>query len=238
MVSTAGGIVIAILVVLVAAVIGWVVFTQLRARRLGLPAPSLASYLPWHKEDNSYGPPRPAPGGVVGWFNDQMRKFKNRNNRSATGAYEGDARGRRGFGPLDPDEAWDTRVGHEADSYGPYAYNEEDIESAGDRALGGNSYRMNVPTTANTSTHLGRRPFGGEHDGHEDHEEDRGRRASRSPGSGPGGRNPFDDDASLNLRGVSPRPIDADLAKQHRHSDPDSGSNSPTERRSVFRENM
>lgn len=36
MVSTAGGIVIAIVVILVAAAIGWVVFSQLRARRLGV----------------------------------------------------------------------------------------------------------------------------------------------------------------------------------------------------------
>jgi hypothetical protein len=36
MVSTAGGIVIAIFVLLIAAAVGWVVFTQLRARRLGV----------------------------------------------------------------------------------------------------------------------------------------------------------------------------------------------------------
>ncbi len=89
-----------------------------------LPAPSLASYLPWHKSDTPYGPPRPAPGGVVGWFNDQIRKFKNHNNRSAAGAYEpsygggAGGTGPRGFGPLDPDEAWDARVGPEADTYG------------------------------------------------------------------------------------------------------------------------
>lgn len=36
MVSTAGGIAIAVVVLLLAAVIGWIVFTQLRARRLGV----------------------------------------------------------------------------------------------------------------------------------------------------------------------------------------------------------
>lgn len=36
MVSTAGGIVIAIVVILVVAAVGWIVFTQLRARRLGV----------------------------------------------------------------------------------------------------------------------------------------------------------------------------------------------------------
>ncbi|KAM5348462.1 hypothetical protein ACJ41O_008286 [Fusarium nematophilum] len=231
MVSTAGGIVIAIFVLLIAAAVGWVVFTQLRARKLGLPPPSLASYLPWHKEDSPYGPPRPAPGGIVGWFNDQIRKFKNRNNRSAAGAYEqplgggGAPRGRRGFGPLDPDEAWDTRVGHEADAYGYY---EEDVGGRGRDTGYGGGYNMNLAATPGLS---GGRGFG-------DEEEDRGRRASRSPASGPGGRNPFDDDAASSLRGVSPRPIDTGIAKPKNAGGQDSQDNSPTERRSVFRENV
>ncbi|KAM0438837.1 hypothetical protein ACHAPT_001598 [Fusarium lateritium] len=233
MVSTAGGVVIAIVVLLIAAAVGWVVFTQLRARRLGLPPPSLASYLPWHKEESPYGPPRPAPGGIVGWFNDQVRKFKNRNNRSAAGAYEqslgggGAPRGRRGFGPLDPDEAWDSRVGHEADAYGYY---EEDVGGRGrDTGYGGGSgggYNMNLAATPGLS---GGARFG-------DDEEDRGRRASRSPASGPGGRNPFDDDAGSSLRGVSPRPIDTGVPKPKNRSG--SADSSPTERRSVFREEV
>lgn len=56
MVSTAGGIVIAVVVLLVAAAVGWIVFTQLRARRLGvcrmlssppLPVPTFADRHPW-----------------------------------------------------------------------------------------------------------------------------------------------------------------------------------------------
>ncbi|KAL9572725.1 hypothetical protein ACKAV7_003124 [Fusarium commune] len=223
MVSTAGGIVIAIIVLLVAGAVGWVVFTQLRARRLGLPPPSLASYLPWHKEDSGYGI-QPAPSGIAGWFNDKIRKFKNRNNRSAAGAYEqsGGARGRRGFGPLDPDEAWDSRVGNEADQYGYY---EEDVGGRGRDTGYGGGYNMNLAATPGLS---GGRGF--------DEEEDRGRRASRSPASGPGGRNPFDDDAGSSLRGVSPRPIDTGVAKPKNRSG--SAESSPTERRSVFRENM
>ncbi|KAF4447126.1 hypothetical protein F53441_9271 [Fusarium austroafricanum] len=227
MVSTAGGIVIAIFVLLIAGAVGWVIFTQLRARRLGLPPPSLKSYLPWHKEDSGYGPPRPAPGGVVGWFNDQIRKLKNRNNRSAAGAYEqsGGARGRRGFGPLDPDEAWDSRVGNEADQYGYY---EEDVGGRGRDTGYGGGYNMNLAATPGLS---GGRGFG-------DEEEDRGRRASRSPASGPGGRNPFDDDAGSSLRGVSPRPIDTGVPNTKPKNRSGSADSSPTERRSVFRENM
>lgn len=48
MVNAAGGIVIAILVLLLVAGVGWVIFTQLRARRLGVSQASLfaSSFLP------------------------------------------------------------------------------------------------------------------------------------------------------------------------------------------------
>ncbi|TEA13480.1 hypothetical protein C8034_v004709 [Colletotrichum sidae] len=229
MVSAAGGIIIAILVLVVVGAIGWVVFTQLRARRLGLPPPSLSSYIPFRKSDApSYGPPRPAASGIVGWFNDKITSFKNRNNRSAAGAYEQPLGGtaRRGFGPLDPDEAWDTRVGHEAETYGPYGnYEEQELAYRGGPA-GGNSYNTNLAATPGA------------------HEEPRGRSLSRPGGDEPGlnvpkaGRNPFDDDAepsNISLRGVSPRPI-VDTAPQHAQQK--ENGESPTERRSIFRENV
>lgn len=228
MVSTAGGIVIAIAVLLIAAVVGWVVFTQMRARKLGLPPPSLSSYLPWKRNESSYGPPQPAPGGIVGWVNDQVRKIKNRNNRSAAGAYEqplhggaGGAGGRRGFGPLDPDEAWDARVGHEADAYG-YLEEQELGRHGNTEYGGGGSYSMNLAATP-----------GATYD-----DEERGR-----PGRSTGGvhnKNPFDDDAASSLRGVSPRPIDTATAQKQRPKggEPGSAGSSPTDRRSVFRENV
>ncbi|KAI6781440.1 uncharacterized protein J7T54_002333, partial [Emericellopsis cladophorae] len=149
----------------------------------------LNDYLPWKQSTNSSfagGPPHPAPGGIAGWFNDRVRAFKNRNNRSATGAYEqplasGGAGPQRGFGPLDPDEAWDSRVGPEADRY---------YEERADTSYGGGSYSMNLAG-----------PYGRDHD---DDAEERGRSGRRE-----GDRNPFDDDHEANsLRGVSPRPMD------------------------------
>ncbi|EQK98728.1 hypothetical protein G6O67_000341 [Ophiocordyceps sinensis] len=227
MVNTAGAIVIAIVVLLVIAATAWVVFTQLRARKLGLPPPSLSSYLPWRQRDNPFGPPRPAPGGVAGWFSDQMRKFKSRNKRSAGGAYEqplhgGTGRGRHGFGALDPDEAWDARVGHEADGYG--YYEEQELSGTGrgrsTEYAGSGGYNSNLAATPAAN-----------YDG-----EARGRPPTRSPG---GQRNPFDDDAEIGLRGMSPRPIDTTVAQKHKpKDDPDSGGSSPAERRSVFRENV
>lgn len=209
-----------------------------------LPPPPLRSYVPFLKSSPSpYGPPQPAPGGVVGWINDRIRIFKaGRNSRTAAGAYEGAAgnsarSGRRGFGPLDPDDAWDSRVGAEADTYGPGGYYEEqelglhgDTRYAGAAAGGGGSdtYQMNLAATPGVP------PAGYAGD------EERGRTKSRSPGLAATRGNPFDDDAepsNISLRGVSPRPIDteaANAAAKGGQKDKDS----PTERRSVFREDM
>ncbi|VUC35750.1 unnamed protein product, partial [Clonostachys rosea] len=74
MVSVGGGIAIAIAVLLVLAVVSWVGFTQLRARKLGLPPPTLSSYIPW-KTSDSYRDGRASSGGVRGWFG----KLGNRN---------------------------------------------------------------------------------------------------------------------------------------------------------------
>lgn len=131
---------------------------------------------------------------MSGWFNDQVRKFKNRNNRSAAGAYEpsfagAPAAGRNGAARgLDPDEAWDARVGNEADGYGYYGeelHDHHDQHEYGGGASAGNSYNMNVAA-----------PPGREADHNVDLERGRAK------------KNPFDDDnAADSLRGVSPRPM-------------------------------
>ncbi|KAK1752092.1 hypothetical protein QBC47DRAFT_405293 [Echria macrotheca] len=231
----AGVAILVIILLVLAGGGGWIIFTRIRAQRLGLPAPPLSSYIPFVKSSSPYGPPQPAPGGVVGWINDRIRAFKNRNNRTAAGAYEGPsgggpapgARGARGFGPLDPDEAWDSRVGHEADD--PYSggYYEERVElglgpgaakrnNLGTAYENGSSYQMNLATTPG--------------------EGDRGRQRSRSPAG-----NPFADSAepsNLSMRGVSPRPIETGTGTTGGLGKGKKEDESPTERRSMFRENM
>lgn len=147
-----------------------------------------------------------------------------RNSRSSAGAYEQPLQGgagRRGFGPLDPDEAWDSRVGHEADTYGPYGgYEEQELGGAGSSYSGAagvhggaDTYDMNLPG--------GSGPAAGDN---------RGRQL--------GGRNPFEDDAdpsNISMRGVSPRPLDTGAAGAQRGAPQ---AESPTERRSMFRENV
>lgn len=240
MVSPVGTFFIVLFVLLIVAAVGWIVFTQLRARRLGLPAPPFSSYIPFvRSESSSYGAPQPAPGGIRGWINDKVRALRSSGNRSATGAgYERPSR--RGFGPLDPDEAWDARVGNEADTY--YGYEEQEL---GLRPQGHAAQRQADTAYSGAGySNVNLRP-----------DEQRGRTLNRKPGVGSGvdrgpsagtssNRNPFDDDAAepsnLSLRGVSPRPIDTGVAnsaagkgKAGAHHD------SPTsERRSIFRENV
>ncbi|KAI1806176.1 hypothetical protein F4811DRAFT_170089 [Daldinia bambusicola] len=236
MVSPVGTFFIVLFVLLIVAAVGWIVFTQLRARRLGLPAPPLSSYIPFvHSESSpSYGPPQPAPGGIRGWVNDKWRALRNSGNRSASGAYERPSR--RGFGPLDPDEAWDSRVGHEADGYYGYGYEEQEL---GLRGQGQRSQQPHDTNTSYSNVNLGA-------------DEPRGRTLSRDQGPSVGGngnanlgagsgRNPFDDDSAepsnISMRGVSPRPIDTNVAAAKamaggKHDSPTS------ERRSIFREEV
>ncbi|TAQ90314.1 hypothetical protein B7494_g1356 [Chlorociboria aeruginascens] len=236
-------IIIALIIIFSAA--GWIIYTHIRARRLGLPQPTLQSYNPFNRgPSRGYGGPRPALGGVVGWVNDKIRSFKNRNNRSAGGAYEeplgSTVRGRasnRGFGPLDPDDAWDARVGTEADAYGPGGYYEE-------QELG-----LHEPHTTGIAVTPGAVPPGYG-------DPNRGQGLSREPEPYIGGSqagldrrydeetdrqstvNPFDDHiaeaSTVTLRGVSPRPIDTSRSNNHQHN----RSDSPSERQSIFKENV
>ncbi|CAK7264483.1 hypothetical protein SEPCBS119000_001010 [Sporothrix epigloea] len=246
--KTGGIVVLVILLLLLAAGVGWVIFARLRAQRLGLPPPSWLSFIPFQSSSRSSYGVQPAPSSIGGWFQDRIRSIRGGfNKRMAAGSYEGAgttnrSTARHGFGPLDPDDAWDTRVGAEADAY---YYNEEqelglhtnqhgnssrlDIGGGasisntaylGGGAMGGSSYDMNVPSVATAGSEA----------------EDRGRSRVRNPVAGTS--NPFDDDAdpsNISLRGVSPRPIvDAAGGNHGRDRQPES----PTERRSMFRENV
>ncbi|KAI1170505.1 hypothetical protein F4777DRAFT_108988 [Nemania sp. FL0916] len=242
-VSAVGTFFIVLVVLLVAAAVSWVVFTQLRARRLGLPSPPLSSYIPFagSSHQSSYGNPQPRAGGIRGWVSDRFQSLKN--PRSAAGAYEQPSApaGRRGFGPLDPDEAWDARVGHEAYG-GTYYPDDQELEDRsyhghGATPYAGSGYQMNLAG-----------------DGVD---ESRGRSPNPRPG-GPaasvgthpatgdaGHHNPFDDAAAepsnMSFRGVSPRPIDTHGAAAGAGGTGGPKHDSPTsiaERRSVFREDV
>ncbi|ESZ93365.1 hypothetical protein SBOR_6242 [Sclerotinia borealis F-4128] len=235
-ISGVGAFFVIVLIVALIGGVGWIVYTHLRARRLGLPQPTLSSYNPFSGGSDRYGSSGSGQGGMVGWVKDKVNGFKTRNNRSAGGAYEeplsSNVRGRaanRGFGPLDPDDAWDARVGTEADAYGPGGYYEERELGLHDGHSGVAVTPGSVPAEFSSPTrgrNLSREPepyVGGSKAGLD-------RRYDEEMGIQPA-NNPFDDPNEL--RGVSPRPVDSN-AKGHKAQDIDNHS----ERRSMFRENM
>ncbi|WPH02762.1 Hypothetical protein R9X50_00563000 [Acrodontium crateriforme] len=225
---------IILLLIIIIAAGGWIGYTQLRARRLGLPPPSLNPFArSQHEAPSNYRAPAPAPGGIQGWVTDKWNTL--RNKRTAGGAYEstnyGGARGvgsqRRGFGPLDPDEAWDARVDHETSGY--YEEQELGLQDPAQGPYGGSGYG-----------HIGVAGI----------EEGRGRSRSRqreldaryeaeTQGRIPRS-DPFGDGAepsNLSLRAISPRP-DASARPGSAHNNQPHSGDSPTERRSMFHEEM
>ncbi len=163
----------------------------------------------------------------MGWIQDKVDSL--RSGRTAGGAYEGASSGgaprgyneRRGFGALEPDEAWNARVDDEAGGY--YEEQELGLQDPSHGPYGGGGY--------------GDVGAGGLNDG-------RGRSRSRS--REPPTSNPFGDQAeqsNISLRSVSPRPdTDAALHPQkpsHKRGQSNlSADDSPTERRSMFREDV
>jgi len=227
--STAASIIILIILILLLLLlvyIGYQLYLRLRARRLGLAPPSLN---PFH--DSNRVPSRNYPassGGALGWIKTKINGL--RNTRSAGGAYEGSSggarrgQGRRGFGALDPDEAWDARVGNEADEYGGGAgaggYYEEQELGLTSHGYGPAGGLEEIPSM---DRGRGRRELD------ERYDEEMGGRGARA--------NPFGDQAERSdLRGVSPRP----------HQEPALGGSkvkkgkgsAEGERKSMFTENV
>lgn len=187
--------------------------------------------------------PGPAPTGIKGWFDTQIKKFKNRNNRYAAGAYEepaygGQARGRGAGSRLDPDEAWSARVGDEA------YYEEQELGLHDPHAQGANPY-SNTAYGAPTPGLSTNEPPRGRSRTRESYDEHLDGRSARS--------NPFGDENAASLRGVSPRPLNQGedtsyhgggtavmpSAPAHKKAGSINSLDSPTEsRRSVFREDI
>lgn len=166
--------------------------------------------------------------------------------RTAGGAYEATSYGgsggaaarggdRRAFGPLDPDEAWDARVGNEADYGGQGGYYEEQelgLQDPGHGPYGGGGYGDvgvgGIPEERGRSRSRQR-----ELDGRYEEEVHGGGQV----------RNPFGDDAAVGgLRQASPRPVETGDG-QRRKGQASLGTqgsvdDSPTERRSMFREDV
>jgi hypothetical protein len=211
-------------------------YAQYRARRLGLPAPSLNPFTRGRRPQSSYVAPSPASAGPMGWIKDKVGAIKSSigGGRSSGGAYEpsGGARGRGGFGPLDPDEAWDSRVGNEAD----YTVNRD------------GAYYEEHDLGMNSSPYGGQ-GYGGGSVGVRGIEETRGRAASRQReldsryDEEMHDTNPFGDDHAVsnnNSRPTVDTTSGASVQNQHKtqQSLSATSADSPSERRSIFREDM
>ena len=160
---------------------------------------------------------------------------------------------------MDPDEAWDARVGAEADGYGSGGYYEEQelglrpmapatAAAAGrnDYAGGGYGNDGSLPTYGHED--MGRGRSLSRNEGEEDTAYvgggqrglDRRYDEEMHAGSGEHVReNPLGDDKASSMRGVSPRPhIEGaeDGQKKQASGGGLAPDDSPTERRSMFRE--
>jgi hypothetical protein len=234
--------IIILLLVVSGAYFGWYLYARWNASRNGLPPPSMNPITAF-KNQSSGGAsnyPGPAPTGIKGFIDTQVRKFKNRNNRTAAGAYEepgygGAPRGRGAGSRLDPDEAWSSRVGDEA------YYEEQELGLHEPSSTSANPYA----NTAYTAPYPGiEEPARGRSRQRESYDEHLDGRSAHS--------NPFGDDNAASLRGVSPRPLGGEDTSYHGPataqmpkgpSHKKAGSvdtlDSPSEsRRSVFKEDI
>ncbi|KAI4132108.1 MAG: hypothetical protein LQ338_000862 [Usnochroma carphineum] len=232
--SNLGYFLLFLIIVIPLAAVAYIFYTRIQAQRAGRQPPPFSSFVPFRsqrRQPQGYS----ASSSSAGVFGTIRAKFHSLTGSGSqrSGAYEQPLGSNRARG-LDPDGAWDARVGDEADAYGSGGYYEE--QELGLRSGGGRGTEL---------------PEYG------DEEMGRGRSISRDGPSGgggfiggdqrgldqrydqvTGGENPFGDHAERSeLRGVSPRPAGGKNGDRQQGSGGVEGD-SPTERRSMFHENM
>lgn len=263
---------------IVFAAAGWILFTQVRARRSGLPPPSWRSYVPFLKSGSGSGAfgnlPAPRSSNPLEWIKDQLSNLRRGRNRTAPGHYEeaggyggGDSAalsayggsgsaggGGRGARGVDPDEAWDTQVGNEADAYdatGPAGYHgERELDLTPTPGLDDpydSQHGATLPAYSEGADVRGRSKsrdppavIGGQQGSDTRYEQELG------TGGNPQRRladpnNPFSDaHEAASVRGVSLRPTLDSTVGQGGKAKGGGGTqeDSPTERRSMFRESL
>ncbi|TLD37551.1 hypothetical protein E2P81_ATG04363 [Venturia nashicola] len=199
-----------------------------------------ASFLYLHLTKNKRESAREAGGftssstnPVVAFFQKTLSSLRNKRSQTDAG-YEGAGyaapRGGTGRaahgGPLDPDEAWDSRVGNESEIYGPGGYYEETELGLHPQSTAYTGAAYGGPAGRLSTDGAGFAPAPGLSAGGHDARE----RTSM-------GENPFGDNAEeSSLRSISPRPLEQG---QNQHiKKTSSGANSPTGRRSLFSEDI
>ncbi|KAL9637699.1 MAG: hypothetical protein Q9204_001772 [Flavoplaca sp. TL-2023a] len=213
------------------AIVAYTIYTRITAQRAGRQPPPLSSYISFRTSDHSAYPSLSSSG----IFNTIRSKFQSLSGRGShrTGAYEQPLGTGRGRG-LDPDGAWDARVGDEADAYGSGGYYEE--QELGLRTGGGyGGHGTELPDYGNEEMGRGRsisrdEPgfIGGNQSGLDKRYDEETRR-----------ENPFGDQAERSsMRAVSPRPATGETGNKKLEGTESIVGDSPTERKSIFHENM
>jgi hypothetical protein len=240
-----------LLFVVILPLLSWAVFVRWRAHRSGLPAPPLAAYNPFSRSPSSNYPIAPRRGGALGWIGDKFAALRNKATSGGGAGYESSRVPNRGFGPLDPDGAWDDRVGHEADTgYGRVGDDDDTELGLHPGGYGGQGYGRGAGNAGGGAALPG---YG----------EERGRSRSRDDVSYVGGGqsgldrrydeevhggghgatlDPFGEHAERSsLRGVSPRPVEMDARQAVGHKKKGSGGTTKSGhsgRQSMFHEDM
>ncbi|KAI4176769.1 MAG: hypothetical protein LQ346_007812 [Caloplaca aetnensis] len=217
-----------ILIPLVA--LAYIFYARVQAQRAGRSPPSFASFVPFrNQQPPGYSSSSSSSGGIINTIRSKFQSLTGTSRR--TGAYEQPLGSGRGRG-LDPDGAWDTRVGDEADAYGSGGYYEE--QELGLRPGGsGGQQGAALPDYGDEEMGRGRSvsrdgPPGGFIGGDQ-------RGLDQRYDEATGGENPFGDQAERSkLRGL---PKKEEKGHTQRASESIQGD-SPTERRSMFHENM
>ncbi|KAL8912303.1 MAG: hypothetical protein Q9171_002675 [Xanthocarpia ochracea] len=221
-----------LLILIPLAIIAYILYSRITAQRAGRQPPPLSSYIPFrnrNRQSQNY-----SSSSSAGILNRVRSKFQSLSGGDAhrTGAYEQPLGTGRGRG-LDPDGAWDARLGDEADAYGSGGYYEE--QELGVRTgVGYGGHGTELPDYGNEEMARGRSIsrvgpgfIGGSQSGLDQRYEEETRR-----------ENPFGDQVeSGSIRGASPRPPNGETRHKKQASESIVGD-SPTERRSMFHENM
>ncbi|KAL8851328.1 MAG: hypothetical protein Q9221_003773 [Calogaya cf. arnoldii] len=218
-----------LLVLMPITIIAYITYARITAQRAGRQPPTLSSYIPFRNRNQNYA--SPSSGGIINTVRSKIQTLSSGGSHR-TGAYEQPLGTGRGRG-LDPDGAWDARVGDEADAYGSGGYYEE--QELGLRTGGGyGGHGTELPDYGNEEMGRGRsisrdEPgfIGGSQGGLDQRYDEETRR-----------ENPFGDQAEKSsMRAVSPRPANVETGYKKKGAKSVVGD-SPTERRSMFHENM
>ncbi|KAL8674079.1 MAG: hypothetical protein Q9168_001514 [Polycauliona sp. 1 TL-2023] len=219
-----------IIVLIPLAVIAYIFYTRVTAQRAGRQPPPLSSYIPFRNSNRS-NHSSSSSGGILNTVRSIFQSLSGGGSHR-TGAYEQPLGTGRSRG-LDPDGAWDARVGDEADAYGSGGYYEE--QELGLRTGGGyGGHGTELPDYGNEEMGRGRsisrdEPgfIGGSQGGLDQRYDEETKK-----------ENPFGDQAERSsMRGVSSRPGNVETGYKKQTTESTVGD-SPTERRSMFHENM